>query len=332
MNRSTTDHLAATVLITTKDRWNDLERAIASVLSQSVPVEFLVVDDGSSDGTSEMIREQFPEIKLLRNKQSMGIIAARNHAAHQATTDILFTLDDDATYSDVDVVKRAIQDIQHPRVGAVAIPVVNYIGDQLPMVDPYLEDTTKRQTEDFLCTFSYRGCANAVRRGLFLQLGGYEGTGRQGEEHTYCAKLLSAGYVVRVASHGHVNHYQPALKRDVSQLVEYHALNGIEFSWNYVPFPQLLLHLPASCWGSVKASIRRRRFWRGMRGLKNGLLGIFLGKYSREPMTRSNYRLMRKMIKNDAMPLSSLEPVLNAPLPHRATEPIQNLASEKLDV
>src|SRR5947209_653877 len=117
----------ATVLITTKDRKHVLARAIESVLSQSVPVDLLVVDDGSSDGTAEMVRERFPKARLIRNEQPLGIIAARNAAAQEIRTDIVFTLDDDAAFSDPRVVAGVLEDMRQERVGAVAIPLVDHI-------------------------------------------------------------------------------------------------------------------------------------------------------------------------------------------------------------
>ena len=53
----TSNNPAATVLITTKDRKDDLARAIGSVVEQTAPVELIVVDDGSTDGTSELVRD-----------------------------------------------------------------------------------------------------------------------------------------------------------------------------------------------------------------------------------------------------------------------------------
>ena len=48
--------VTATVLITTKNRCDELRNALRSVVSQSMPVEILVIDDGSSDDTPAMLR------------------------------------------------------------------------------------------------------------------------------------------------------------------------------------------------------------------------------------------------------------------------------------
>ena len=47
--------MQATVVITTKNRREDLLKAVASAWSQTARPEVLVIDDGSTDGTSEAV-------------------------------------------------------------------------------------------------------------------------------------------------------------------------------------------------------------------------------------------------------------------------------------
>ena len=54
------------VIIPTFNRLNYLERAIKSVLNQTISVdEIIVVDDGSNDGTSEFIRSKYSNLKYI---------------------------------------------------------------------------------------------------------------------------------------------------------------------------------------------------------------------------------------------------------------------------
>ena len=59
---------SASIVITTKNRRDDLEKAIVSALAQKVEgsVEVIVIDDGSTDGTSEFVSAKFPQAKLHR--------------------------------------------------------------------------------------------------------------------------------------------------------------------------------------------------------------------------------------------------------------------------
>jgi len=61
------------IIVTTKNRELLLQRAINSILNQSYPnIEIIVVDDGSSDGTRDLILNHYPNIKYIRNDESRG--------------------------------------------------------------------------------------------------------------------------------------------------------------------------------------------------------------------------------------------------------------------
>ena len=83
------------VVIPTYNRCESLRRALLSVFSQTLqPAEVAVIDDGSTDGTSAMIREEFPEVTYYRQENS-GVSSARNLGIHHTTGDWLAFLDSD---------------------------------------------------------------------------------------------------------------------------------------------------------------------------------------------------------------------------------------------
>ena len=84
------------VVIPAKNRASEVAQAVNSVLSQQdVEAEVIVVDDGSDDNTSEVVRAKFPAVKILRNERSVGGAAARNQGAGLATFTYLAFLDSD---------------------------------------------------------------------------------------------------------------------------------------------------------------------------------------------------------------------------------------------
>ena len=87
--------LSVSVIIPTYNRIRTLPRALDSVIAQTRPVdEIIVVDDGSSDSTDELVHEHYPEVTLLR-QPNMGVSAARNLGIEQATSDWIALLDSD---------------------------------------------------------------------------------------------------------------------------------------------------------------------------------------------------------------------------------------------
>ncbi len=84
-----------TAIIPTFNRATLLQRALRSVLSQSRPArEVIVVDDGSTDATTDVVRSGFPEVTYIRQKHE-GVSRARNRGIAQAESNWLAFLDSD---------------------------------------------------------------------------------------------------------------------------------------------------------------------------------------------------------------------------------------------
>jgi len=83
-------------LIPTYNRRQFVPRAIQSVLSQTVPVdEILVVDDGSTDGTAEDIEQRFGNRVRVVRQANQGVSGARRRAVLEAKGDWIGFLDSD---------------------------------------------------------------------------------------------------------------------------------------------------------------------------------------------------------------------------------------------
>jgi glycosyltransferase involved in cell wall biosynthesis len=98
------------VVIPTFNRAELLRRAIQSVFAQRrLPDEVIVVDDGSSDHTREVVEADAREILFIR-KDNGGVSSARNAGVRRSTTDFVAFLDsDDYWYEEhLDRMERAI--------------------------------------------------------------------------------------------------------------------------------------------------------------------------------------------------------------------------------
>jgi glycosyltransferase involved in cell wall biosynthesis len=87
----------ASVLIGSFNNADVVPRAIRSVLGQTLhELELLVLDDGSEDGTDELIEEQFDDPRLRYLKlPHRGIPGTLNHGLREASSEIVVVLDSD---------------------------------------------------------------------------------------------------------------------------------------------------------------------------------------------------------------------------------------------
>lgn len=83
------------VVIPTFDRASVLPRAVDSVVAQThSPAEVIIVDDGSTDGTGELVERRYPGVRLLR-QENRGVSAARNLGIGASTGEWIALLDSD---------------------------------------------------------------------------------------------------------------------------------------------------------------------------------------------------------------------------------------------
>lgn len=86
------------------------ERCFTSLRESELPVQTIVIDNASNDGTVEYIREHFPEIYLIESKENLGFGRANNIGMRYALDhgcDYVFLLNQDA-WIEPDVIKKLV--------------------------------------------------------------------------------------------------------------------------------------------------------------------------------------------------------------------------------
>ena len=83
------------VIIPVYNRVNLIDRSINSVISQTYPInEIIVIDDGSNDGTYDLIKRNFPQVSL-QYQENKGVSNARNIGIKLAKSKWIAFLDSD---------------------------------------------------------------------------------------------------------------------------------------------------------------------------------------------------------------------------------------------
>lgn len=111
-----------------------LEQALLSVrkAATGLSVEVFVVDNNSVDDSVEMVREKFPEVKLIANQDNPGFSKANNQAIRISTGQYVLLLNPD-TVIEEDTLKKcvAFMDV-HPDAGGLGVKMIDGSGTFLP--------------------------------------------------------------------------------------------------------------------------------------------------------------------------------------------------------
>ncbi|MGF1449758.1 MAG: glycosyltransferase family 2 protein [Opitutales bacterium] len=299
--------MEATVAITTKNRAPELRDALQSVYAQDVPVEVIVVDDGSDDDTSAVVAKDFPQVKLIRHETSVGLVESRNEAAEAASTPYIFSIDDDAIFTEAGTVRQALTYFADARVGALAMPYINVrLGPEVISGCP--------DDDVAYVTFTFVGTAHAHRRSVFRQVGGYRGSLRHwGEERDYCIRLYDAGYLVALTRTAPIHHFVSP-KRDPGFGLRYLYRNQALFPLLNAPFPSVMWHLGrAGAWNVAQLLTKPRFAGLWFQALGDVLFGLPRYLKAREPVASATFSLAMRLHQARWMPKDNVLPQLRQP-------------------
>jgi glycosyltransferase involved in cell wall biosynthesis len=178
--------MSISVVIPLYNKAPHIERALKSVLSQTVlPDEIIVVDDGSTDGGGEIVKSiDAPGLRLIR-QENQGGSAARNQGIAEAEGDLIAFLDADDAWKPRFIEVITSLRAKYPNAGAygTAYESINPDGvNQTPKFDVFPGDTRDGLIPNYLkasiASFFGMGLpvcssASAIPKKVFEAVGGF---------------------------------------------------------------------------------------------------------------------------------------------------------------
>ena len=107
------------VIIPTHNAKKYVLEAIGSVLKQNyAPIEILLIDDGSTDGTAELVQREMPQVRIIQ-QANVGVAGARNTGLRHVTGELICFLDADDGWFPGKLSAQINYLASHPKVGLV---------------------------------------------------------------------------------------------------------------------------------------------------------------------------------------------------------------------
>lgn len=207
--------------------WNTREITRACLESvrhwvRAIPHEVILVDNASSDGSADMVRRDFPDVRLIANEENVGFGRANNQAMRVARGEYFFLLNSDTLLFDDSVDRFTEKVAAEPDVGIAGCRLLfedrrlqsscaRFPSLRLALLEElvlYKLLSRERQGEVLLGGYwphhrtrdvdAVWGAAMLVRRQVFEETGGFdERMFMYGEDLDWCMRVRDRGWRIR---------------------------------------------------------------------------------------------------------------------------------------
>ncbi|MFE9819274.1 glycosyltransferase [Streptomyces sp. NBC_00236] len=164
------------VLVPAYNESKCIANTVRSLMASDYPLEVIVIDDGSTDGTADLVdRMRLPGVRVVRQRNA-GKPAALNNGIAHARYDIIVMMDGDTVF-EPSTVRELVQPFADPRVGAVAGNAKVGNRDSLIGAWQHIEyvmgfNLDRRMYDMLGCMPTIPGAVGAFRRDALNRIGG----------------------------------------------------------------------------------------------------------------------------------------------------------------
>lgn len=213
------------ILITTKNRLSDLKVSLNSMLSiiNRDDVEFVICDDGSTDGTATYVATHFPKIHIIRNEVSKGYLYNRNKLLNTCKGTYAISLDDDANFLSENPLEEIEKHfIENSKCGLIAFRI--FWGKQKPK--------SIESNEKIECVKGFVGCGHVWRIETWKKIPNYpEWFGFFGEESFASLELFKKKYEVHYLPSVLIHHRVDIIARKSNNDYQWRLRRSFRSGW-----------------------------------------------------------------------------------------------------
>lgn len=229
------------ILIPTFNGRHLLAECLPSLSASDYPkqlFDIIVFDNGSSDGTAEFLRQEYPEVKVLRSETNLFFAPAINRAAEHSQSEVVVFLNNDMRVEPT-WLPRLLEPLQLGQADCVASAILDWDGVHYQFVGGGINflgqgfehgGRVDQMTPEAVPLLFACGGAMAVRRNLFLDTGGFdEDYELLYEDVDFGWRLNLLGYRVVLAPEARVFHraHASVSRMDVMQRVRILERNAL---------------------------------------------------------------------------------------------------------
>jgi GT2 family glycosyltransferase len=184
------DHPLISISVVNLNGMDYIENCLNSLGELDYPpdrIEIIMVDNGSTDGSSEFVRKTFPHVKVIQNEKNKGFAEANNQAARQASGEYVAFLNNDTRVDSQWLIELLKPIYKSREIIASGSKVLSYDGKSLDFVGGMINFEGKGFQVDYgkeshgCMDDMYRylpfvnGGAMMINRSVFLECGGFDG-------------------------------------------------------------------------------------------------------------------------------------------------------------
>lgn len=257
------------IVISTKNRCQDLLLTLNQTKHLfNKDISCVVYDDGSTDGTHEGVKANFPEVILLRNEVSKGYIYCRNKMLNETNADFAISLDDDAhflTNNPIEIISDYFS--KNEKCGVIAARI--FWGKETP---ENMNSSDKSQKVK-----SFVGCGHIWRMKAWRDIPNYpEWFQFYGEENFASLQLFKKKWEIHYVPELLVQHRVDLKKRTrTNKDFAFRHRRSLRADWYnfflFLPMSQVPRKLVYSVWMQIKNKIFKGNF----KVIKPLLLALF---------------------------------------------------------